>query len=97
MHAVLPTKLHTPFGFHVQGNWLLSVDRTDMQDSFENEWNRALVGRLPVLMLRYLRWIRSVRYQRSSSRRVAYDMLPEFRCEKGSGVGGGKSGGKSES
>jgi hypothetical protein len=25
IHAVLPTKLSTPFGFHVQGNWLLSV------------------------------------------------------------------------
>ena len=77
IHAVLPTKLATPFGFHVQGNWLLSVDRTDMQDSFENPWNRSLLERLPDLVLSYLRWIAAASHkfgQRASS----YAMLPEF-------------------
>ena len=78
IHAVLPTKLSTPFGFHVQGNWLLSVDRTDMQDSFENAWNRCMLNRLPMLIVRYLRWIVQAQYTSSTQRCVTYDMLPSF-------------------
>ena len=43
LHSVLPTKLKLPFGFHLQSSWLLSVDRQDIQDSFENPWNRELL------------------------------------------------------
>ena len=31
VHAVLPTKMKLPFGFHAQANWLLSVDRQGLQ------------------------------------------------------------------
>ena len=54
LHSVLPTKIKMPFGFHVQGTWLLSVDRLDVQDSFENAWNRECLNQLPTLLLKYL-------------------------------------------
>jgi hypothetical protein len=59
LHAVLPTKIKLPFGFHVQGSWLLSVDRQDIQDSFENPWNRELLGHIPSLVQQYFQWIAS--------------------------------------
>ena len=36
------TPMLCPLGQH-QANWLLSVDRQHVQDSFENAWNRDLL------------------------------------------------------
>lgn len=83
LHSVLPTKIKMPFGFHVQGTWLLSVDRLDIQDSFENDWNRECLNQLPTLMLKYLEWVATSNYGVAASKSSelltpCYDM---FACD----------------
>lgn len=90
VHSVLPTKLALPFAAHVQANWLLSVDRTDLQAVDENAWNSEIVHRLPDLLLRLLRWIAEVRPPRL---RAAYSMLPTFTREGGAPSDTGSGGG----
>lgn len=74
VHAILPTKLSLPCPISWQGSWLLSVDRQEVQNIFDNNWNKCLVKKATHLMLAVLRYIA----QGSSSGNLAcaYRLLP---------------------
>ena len=57
LHALLPTKLELPFMAHLQGPWLLSVDRQDVQSLQDSAWNAAIAMQLPALFVCALRHI----------------------------------------
>jgi hypothetical protein len=57
VHAMLPTKLRLPCPLHLQGSWLLSVDRQDVQSLVENDWNIELLAQFPRLCVVLLQWI----------------------------------------
>eukprot|EP00949_MAST-11_sp_MAST-11-sp1_P001030 g1030.t1 len=82
VHAVLPTRLALPFAMHVQGTWLLSVDRRDMQSQFENAWNAELLRTMPRLLEKYLRWAVANVPKRQEALALAYGMLPDFEEEE---------------
>ena len=79
LHSVLPTKIKLPFGFHLQASWLLSVDRQDIQDSFENDWNRELIQQIPDLLLYYLDWIKQ--NVETNDPRVLLQTYEMFPCD----------------
>ena len=60
VHAMLPTKLRLPCPLHLQGSWLLSVDRQDVQSLVENDWNVELLAQFPRLCVVLLQWIAQV-------------------------------------
>ena len=85
VHAVLPTKLRLPCSFHLQGSWLLSVDRQDVQSLVENDWNNELLTQFSRLCVVFLQWLAkvcernigsSMIYEPSLS--VAYGLLPRM-------------------
>lgn len=57
VHAILPTKLQMPCCIHLQGSWLLSVDRQDVQNISENDWNNCLINQFSRLLVLLARWI----------------------------------------
>ena len=85
VHSVLPTKLRMPVPMNIQGPWLLSVDRQDVQDLGDNLWNKDLVQRLPVLVVNSFRWAASERLSSPSQYRALGKLLPVLSVESPSG------------
>ena len=56
VHSVLPTKISLPIPMHVQGSWLLSVDRQEVQDLSDNAWNQDILKALPSVTANFFRW-----------------------------------------
>ena len=71
---VLPTKLESRMGYHLQANWLPSMDRQDIEELRSSAWNLQLADRLPLLVIRLLRWIASG--DGPSDPRTAYKLMP---------------------
>ena len=57
VHSVLPTKLTLPCHIQWQGSWLLSVDRQDVQNVVENDWNACILRQADRLFASLLQWI----------------------------------------
>lgn len=68
LHALLPTKIVLPFAAHLQGPWLLSVDRQDVQSLQDSPWNACIARQLPALLVTALRHIAGTIGQRLSSK-----------------------------
>eukprot|EP00978_Attheya_sp_CCMP212_P009862 scaffold23476_cov53-Attheya_sp.AAC.5 len=76
VHSVLPTKLRMPVPMNVQGSWLLSVDRQEVQDFGDNEWNKDLVQRLPILIANFFRWAACERLSTPAQYKSLCHLLP---------------------
>jgi len=76
VHSVLPTKLRMPVPMNIQGPWLLSVDRQDVQDLGDNKWNKDLVQRLPMLVVNAFRWAATERLSSAPQYRALGKLLP---------------------
>ena len=85
VHSVLPTKLRMPVPMNIQGPWLLSVDRQDVQDLGDNLWNKDLVQRLPMLVVNSFRWAASERLSSAPQYRALGKLLPALSLESASG------------
>jgi len=59
LHALLPTKLKLPFAANLQGPWLLSVDRQDVQSLQDSAWNACVGRQLVPLLITALRYLSS--------------------------------------
>jgi hypothetical protein len=84
IHAILPTKLLMPCSMNLQASWLLSVDRQDVQNVSENDWNNCLLNQLPRLLVLLSRWIAQQvdRINSSANMTLAlrsfYQLFPKF-------------------
>ena len=59
VHSVLPTKISLDIPMHVQGSWLLSVDRQQVQDLSDNAWNLDILQAIPSVVANFFRWAKS--------------------------------------
>ena len=78
VHAVLPTKLKLPSAVQWQSSWLLSVDRQDVQNVGDNEWNSCLLRQAPRLFACLLMWSSMAN---PSDLKSVFELLPMMDIE----------------
>ena len=57
VYATLPTQVPVPFGFHVQADWLVDVDRQSLRDVKGDPWQEAIVQQVPEIVRQLLVWL----------------------------------------
>ena len=57
MYSTLPTQIPVPFGFHLQADWLVNVDRQNLRDVTGDPWQEAIVAQVPALVNQVLKWL----------------------------------------
>ncbi|MDG4563286.1 MAG: DUF3883 domain-containing protein [Candidatus Competibacter sp.] len=57
VYATLPTQIAVPFGFHLQADWLVNVDRQNLRDVVGDPWQMAIVNQIPALIGQLLEWL----------------------------------------
>ena len=58
VYATLPTQVHIPFGFHLQADWLVNLDRQNLRTITEDPWQEAIVQQIPKLVRQVLLWLK---------------------------------------
>ncbi len=80
VYATLPTQVRIPFGFHLQADWLVNVDRQDLRDVEGDPWQEQIVRQVPVLVLQLLTWLA---HGSEEVRRRGYAALEDPRGHNG--------------
>jgi len=75
VHSVLPTKIRLPIPLHLQGSFLLSVDRQQVQDLSDNAWNLDILTKLPHLLAVIFQW--AAQQQNPSNYPAIAKLLPQ--------------------
>ena len=57
VYATLPTQVRIPFGFHLQADWFVNVDRQQLREVAGDAWQEAIVGQVPEIVRRLLIWL----------------------------------------
>lgn len=57
VYATLPTQVRIPFGFHLQADWFVNVDRQQLRDVAGDAWQEAIVGEVPEIVRQLLIWL----------------------------------------
>ena len=57
VYSTLPTGAPNPFGFHIQADWLVNIDRQEIREVDGNPWQEAIVQRIPNLVRQILLWL----------------------------------------
>ena len=58
VYATLPTQVQVPFGFHLQADWLVDVDRQSLREVDGDPWQEAIVREVPEIVRQVLLWLR---------------------------------------
>ena len=58
VYATLPTRVRIPFGFHLQADWLVNLDRQNLRAITGDPWQEAIVRQVPKLVRDVLLWLR---------------------------------------
>ena len=58
VYATLPTRMHIPFGFHLQADWLVNLDRQTLRSITGDPWQEAIVQQVPKLVREVLLWLK---------------------------------------
>ena len=74
VYATLPTQVRIPFGFHLQADWFVNVDRQQLREVAGDAWQEAIVGQVPEIVRRLLIWLSS---QTDAVRKCGYRALCE--------------------
>ena len=72
VYATLPTRVPIPFGFHLQADWLVNLERQSLRTIGGNSWQEAIVQQVPVLVREILLWLKE---ESESARSRGYRML----------------------
>ena len=73
-YATLPTQARLPFGFHLQADWLVDLDRQNLRSVEGNAWQEAIVRQVPELVRQILVWLKT---QPEQSRGRGYSTLAD--------------------
>ncbi|MXX74031.1 MAG: hypothetical protein F4210_12635 [Holophagales bacterium] len=73
-YATLPTQASVPFGFHLQADWLVDLDRQNLRPIEENAWQQAIVRQVPELVRQILVWLKK---QPEGSKERGYRLLAD--------------------
>ena len=57
VYATLPTQVRIPFGFHLQADWFVNVDRQNLREVEGDPWQQAIVGQVPEIVRQLLVWL----------------------------------------
>ena len=57
VYATLPTQVRIPFGFHLQADWFVNVDRQNLREFTGDAWQEAIVGQVPEIVRQLLIWL----------------------------------------
>ena len=57
VYATLPTRVRIPFGFHLQADWFVNVDRQNLREVEGDPWQEAIVGQVPEIVRQLLIWL----------------------------------------
>ena len=57
VYATLPTQVQVPFGFHLQADWLVNVDRHNLREVEADPWQEAIVRQVPEIVRQLLTWL----------------------------------------
>lgn len=57
VYATLPTQVRIPFGFHLQADWFVNVDRQNLREIEGDPWQEAIVGQVPKVVRQLLVWL----------------------------------------
>ena len=58
-YATLPTQTPVPFGFHLQADWLVDLDRQNLRSVEGNAWQEAILRQVPELVRQILVWLKT--------------------------------------
>ena len=72
VYATLPTRMHLPFGFHLQADWLVNLDRQNLRAITGDPWQEAIVQQVPKLVREILLWLKA---ESDSARSRGYPIL----------------------
>lgn len=73
-YATLPTQTPVPFGFHLQADWLVDLDRQNLRPIEENAWQQTIVRQVPELVRQILVWLKK---QPEESKERGYRLLAD--------------------
>ena len=73
-YATLPTQTRLPFGFHLQADWLVALDRQNLRLVHGNAWQEAIVRKVPELVRQILVWLKK---QPEESKQRGYRFLAD--------------------
>ena len=57
VYATLPTRVRIPFGFHLQADWFVHVERQNLREVTGDAWQEAIVGQVPRIVRQLLIWL----------------------------------------
>ena len=57
VYATLPTQVRIPFGFHLQADWFVNLDRQNLREVEGDPWQEAIVGQVPEIVRQLLLWL----------------------------------------
>ncbi len=80
VYATLPTQTPVPFGFHLQADWLVDLDRRNLRPIEENAWQQAIVREVPELVRQILVWLKK---QPEESKERGYRLLADPTTDDG--------------
>jgi hypothetical protein len=78
VYATLPTQVPVPFGFHLQADWLVNVDRQNLREVAGDRWQEAIVGQVPELVRQLFEWLAE-----DGARARGYSALRDPRADDG--------------
>ena len=80
VYATLPTQVPVPFGFHLQADWFVDVDRQNLRDVDGDAWQELIVRQVPEIVRQFLVWLTG---QSDQARKQGYRAL----CDPGTDEG----------
>ena len=72
VYATLPTRVRVPFGFHLQADWFVNLDRENLRAITGDPWQEAIVQQVPKLVRDVLLWLKE---ESDPARRRGYRIL----------------------
>lgn len=57
VYSTLPTQARIPFGFHLQADWLVDINRQSLRQVEGSPWQEAIVRRVPDIVRQLLAWL----------------------------------------
>ncbi len=57
VYSTLPTQARIPFGFHLQADWLVDIDRQSLRQVEGSPWQEAIVRQVPDIVGQFLAWL----------------------------------------
>ena len=80
VYSTLPTQAQLPFGFHLQADWLVDVDRQNLREIDGDPWQEGIVRQVPEIVRQLLVWLTGIS---EAARNQGYRVLRDPRTDDG--------------